>query len=183
MAEYITKEQAIDEVWASFTFRDDPDLGRVIEENIERLPAADVAPVSMTNWEKYQDVYLKYFIHCVNDFNATDRYDREEFGSGIEILFNGDLTLDEKVLYLSKWFAQEYDIFKDFKQGQKLYIHDGEKYYGDFIGIFGNSFVIDKRNEDVEFYSMHPEIPTVEVIELNKARNMGFTAEEEEYLY
>lgn len=45
MTEYITKEQAIDEVWDAFMSRDDPDLGRVIEENIERLPAADVAPV------------------------------------------------------------------------------------------------------------------------------------------
>lgn len=45
MTEYITKEQAIDEVWDAFTSRDDPDLGRVIEENIERLPAADVVPV------------------------------------------------------------------------------------------------------------------------------------------
>lgn len=42
MPEYITKEQAIDEVWDAFTSHDDPDLGRVIEENIERLPAADV---------------------------------------------------------------------------------------------------------------------------------------------
>ena len=46
MTEYITKEQAIDEVWDAFTSRDDPDLGRVIEENIERLPAADVVPVA-----------------------------------------------------------------------------------------------------------------------------------------
>ena len=45
MPEYITKEQAIDEVWDAFTSRDDPDLGRVIEENIERLPAADVVEV------------------------------------------------------------------------------------------------------------------------------------------
>ena len=45
MTEYITKEQAIDEVWDAFTSRDDPDLGRVIEENIERLPAADVVEV------------------------------------------------------------------------------------------------------------------------------------------
>ena len=45
MTEYITKEQAIDEVWDAFTSRDDPDLGRVIEENIKRLPAADVAEV------------------------------------------------------------------------------------------------------------------------------------------
>ena len=42
MNEYITKEQAIDEVWDAFTSRDDPELGRVIEENIKRLPAADV---------------------------------------------------------------------------------------------------------------------------------------------
>lgn len=42
MPEYITKEQAIDEVWDAFTSHDDPDLGRVIEENIKRLPAADV---------------------------------------------------------------------------------------------------------------------------------------------
>lgn len=45
MTEYITKEQAIDEVWDAFMSRDDPDLGRVIEENIERLPAADVVEV------------------------------------------------------------------------------------------------------------------------------------------
>ena len=45
MPEYITKEQAVDEVWDAFTSRDDPDLGRVIEENIERLPAADVVEV------------------------------------------------------------------------------------------------------------------------------------------
>ena len=45
MTEYITKEQAIEEVWDAFTSRDDPDLGRVIEENIERLPAADVVEV------------------------------------------------------------------------------------------------------------------------------------------
>lgn len=50
MTEYITKEQAIDEVWDAFTSRDDPDLGRVIEENIERLPAADVAPVVHARW-------------------------------------------------------------------------------------------------------------------------------------
>lgn len=50
MTEYITKEQAIDEVWDAFTSRDDPDLGRVIEENIERLPAADVAPVVHAQW-------------------------------------------------------------------------------------------------------------------------------------
>lgn len=30
---------------------DDPDLGRVIEENIERFPAADVAPVIHAKWE------------------------------------------------------------------------------------------------------------------------------------
>lgn len=53
MTEYITKEQAIDEVWDAFTSRDDPDLGRVIEENIERLPAADVAPVVHARWEFY----------------------------------------------------------------------------------------------------------------------------------
>lgn len=51
MTEYITKEQAIDEVWDAFTSRDDPDLGRVIEENIERLPAADVVPVVHAQWE------------------------------------------------------------------------------------------------------------------------------------
>ena len=51
MTEYITKEQAIDEVWDAFTMRDDPDLGRVIEENIERLPAADVAPVVYAKWK------------------------------------------------------------------------------------------------------------------------------------
>ena len=51
MTEYITKERAIDEVWDAFTSRDDPDLGRVIEENIERLPAADVAPVVHAHWK------------------------------------------------------------------------------------------------------------------------------------
>lgn len=51
MPEYITKEQAIDEVWDAFTSHDDPDLGRVIEENIKRLPAADVAPVVRARWE------------------------------------------------------------------------------------------------------------------------------------
>lgn len=45
MTEYITKEQAIDEVWDAFMSHDDPDLGRVIEENIKRLPAADVVEV------------------------------------------------------------------------------------------------------------------------------------------
>lgn len=50
MTKYITKEQAIDEVWDAFTSRDDPDLGRVIEENIERFPAADVAPVVHGEW-------------------------------------------------------------------------------------------------------------------------------------
>ena len=45
MTEYITKEQAIDEVWDAFTSRDDPDLGRVIEENIKRLPPVDVVEV------------------------------------------------------------------------------------------------------------------------------------------
>lgn len=55
MPEYITKEQAIDEVWDAFTSRDDPDLGRVIEENIERLPAADVAPVVHAHWITAED--------------------------------------------------------------------------------------------------------------------------------
>lgn len=137
----------------------------------------------MTNWEKYQNVYLKYFIDCMDNTNPLDFYNISDFGKGYDILFNKDLFLYERVLYLSKWFAQEYDNFKDFKQGQKLYIHNGEKYYGDFIGIFGNSFVVDKKNEDIEFYSMHPEIPTVEVIEINKAKSMGFTVEEEEILY
>ena len=50
MTEYITKEQAIDEVWDAFMSWDDPDLGRVIEENIERFPAADVAPVVHAYW-------------------------------------------------------------------------------------------------------------------------------------
>lgn len=50
MIEYITKEQAIDEVWDAFMSWDDPDLGRVIEENIERFPAADVAPVVHGKW-------------------------------------------------------------------------------------------------------------------------------------
>ena len=50
MIEYITKEHAIDEVWDAFMSWDDPDLGRVIEENIERFPAADVAPVVHAYW-------------------------------------------------------------------------------------------------------------------------------------
>lgn len=50
MTEYITKEHAIDEVWDAFMSWDDPDLGRVIEENIERFPAADVAPVVHGKW-------------------------------------------------------------------------------------------------------------------------------------
>lgn len=45
MPEHITKERAIDEVWDAITMRDDPELGRVIEENIERVPAADVVEV------------------------------------------------------------------------------------------------------------------------------------------
>ena len=53
MPEYITKEQAIDAAWDAFTSHDDPDLGRVIEENIERLPAADVAPVVHARWERF----------------------------------------------------------------------------------------------------------------------------------
>lgn len=52
MTEYITKEHAIDEVWDAFMSWDDPDLGRVIEENIERLPAADVAPVMHGRWTR-----------------------------------------------------------------------------------------------------------------------------------
>ena len=55
MTEYITKAQAIDEVWDAFTSHDDPDLGRVIEENIERLPAADVAPVVHAHWITDED--------------------------------------------------------------------------------------------------------------------------------
>ena len=51
MTEYITKAQAIDEVWDAFTSRDDPDLGRVIEENIERLPTADVVSVVHAKWK------------------------------------------------------------------------------------------------------------------------------------
>lgn len=50
MTEYITKEHAIDEVWDAFMTWDDPDLGRVIEENIERFPAEDVAPVIHAYW-------------------------------------------------------------------------------------------------------------------------------------
>lgn len=60
MTEYITKEQAIDEVWDAFTSRDDPDLGRVIEENIERLPGADVAPVVQARWIEDKCA----FMHC-----------------------------------------------------------------------------------------------------------------------
>lgn len=52
MPEYITKEQAIDAAWDAFTSHDDPDLGRVIEENLERLPPADVAPVVHAQWEE-----------------------------------------------------------------------------------------------------------------------------------
>lgn len=37
MPEYIRKEQAIDEVWDALTMRDDPDLGRVIEENKDQM--------------------------------------------------------------------------------------------------------------------------------------------------
>lgn len=51
MTEYITKEQAIDEAWDAFMINDDPELGRVIEENIMRLPAANVAPVVHGRWE------------------------------------------------------------------------------------------------------------------------------------
>lgn len=50
MTEYISKEHAIDEVWDAFMSWDDPDLGRVIEENIERFPAEDVAPVVHAYW-------------------------------------------------------------------------------------------------------------------------------------
>lgn len=63
MTGYITKEQAIDEVWDAFTSRDDPDLGLVIEENIERLPAADVAPVVHGEWiGTWGDGYANGFI-------------------------------------------------------------------------------------------------------------------------
>lgn len=56
MTEYITKGQAVDEVWDAFTSRDDPDLGRVIEENIERLPAADVVEVVRCKDCKYKNM-------------------------------------------------------------------------------------------------------------------------------
>lgn len=51
MIEYITKEQAIDEAWDAFMINDDPELGRVIEENIMRLPPADVVEVVHAQWE------------------------------------------------------------------------------------------------------------------------------------
>ena len=57
MTEYITKEQAIDEVWDAFTSRDDPDLGRVIEAAIKAIPVADVAPEVYARWV-YEDVDL-----------------------------------------------------------------------------------------------------------------------------
>ena len=67
MTEYITKEQAIDEVWDAFTSRDDPDLGRVIEENIERLPAADVVPVVRCKDCKYaEETYRPDIVRCTN---------------------------------------------------------------------------------------------------------------------
>lgn len=70
MPEYITKEQAIDEVWDAFTSHDDPNLGRVIEENINRLPPADVAPVVHARWERYRATETKtgfidiFFLAC-----------------------------------------------------------------------------------------------------------------------
>ena len=67
MTEYIKKEQAIDEVWDAFTSRDDPDLGRVIEENIERLPAADVVPVVRCKDCKYaEETYRPDIVRCTN---------------------------------------------------------------------------------------------------------------------
>lgn len=51
MIEYITKEQAIDEAWDAFMINDDPELGRVIEENIMRLPAANVVPMIYAKWK------------------------------------------------------------------------------------------------------------------------------------
>lgn len=135
----------------------------------------------MTNWDKYQDIYLKYFLECSENSYPAHSFLVSKFGSGSNVLFDDTMSVDEKVLYLSKWFAQEYDNYKDFKQGDNLY-YCGE-FYGKFIGIFGNSFVVDKKDSDPEYYLMHPGIPSVEVIEINKARDMEFTNEEEEILY
>lgn len=83
MPEYITKEQAIDEVWDAFTSRDDPELGRVIEENIKRLPAADVAPVVHARWERYRatetktgyiDIFLLRCSNCGKFVNSETGY-------------------------------------------------------------------------------------------------------------
>lgn len=52
MEEYITKEQAIDEVWDAFTIYDDEELGDDIEDKIKRLSPADVAPVVHGQWER-----------------------------------------------------------------------------------------------------------------------------------
>ena len=52
MIEYITKEQAIDEVWDAFTIYDDEELGDDIEDKIKRLSPADVAPVRHGRWTR-----------------------------------------------------------------------------------------------------------------------------------
>lgn len=78
MTEYITKEQAIDEVWDAFTMRDDPDLGRVIEENIERFPPADVAPVrhATTTAAGWDEIYCQWKTcnRCQGDNVSTAIY-------------------------------------------------------------------------------------------------------------
>lgn len=67
MTEYITKAQAIDEVWDAFTSHDDPDLGRVIEENIERLSPADVVSVVRCKDCKYaEETYRPDIVRCTN---------------------------------------------------------------------------------------------------------------------
>lgn len=72
MPEYITKEHAIDEVWDAFMSWDDPDLGRVIEENIERFPAEDVVPVVHARWELYdKDIYENDILLCSHCGNTV----------------------------------------------------------------------------------------------------------------
>lgn len=72
MTEYITKAQAIDEVWDAFTSRDDPDLGRVIEENIERLPAADV--VEVVRCKDCESAYGEDIFNSIRWCNANGIY-------------------------------------------------------------------------------------------------------------
>ena len=73
MTEYITKEQAIDEVWDAFTSHDDPDLGRVIEENIERLSPADVVEVVRCKdcgWAEFYETSESEDIYECNFWNG-----------------------------------------------------------------------------------------------------------------